>query len=195
MCEEYLSREPIARQMSQVRRDVVQKVRTAIIRSLVLSAALIATLSGSTTAQMISPELLARITTNTALELKVTAIDGSEIDLSRLRGKVVLLDFWATWCGPCLREFPNVLATYNKYHAKGFEIVGISLDQDKESLARFIAATGVPWPQYFDQTKEISQRFGIEEIPTMWLLSKQGLVVNLNAREDLPANVGKLLAQ
>lgn len=170
-------------------------MRTANINFVVLVAALVVATAGVTSAQIINPELLARITTNTPLELKVTAVDGSEIDLEKLRGKVVLLDFWATWCGPCLREFPNVLATYNKYHAKGFKIVGISLDQDKESLARFIAAKGVPWPQYFDQTKEISQRFGIEEIPTMWLLNKQGFVVNLNAREDLPANVEKLLAQ
>lgn len=109
-------------------------MKTAIINSVGLAAALIAAATG---AQMISPELLARVTTNAPLELKATAIDGAQIDLSKLRGKVVLLDFWATWCGPCVQEAPKVVATYNKLHDKGFEIVGISLDQNKESVVWF----------------------------------------------------------
>ena len=184
------------RQAPQVRYDAGrQKVRTTFIQSVAVAAAFVLTLTASTSAQMISPELLARITSNSPLELKVTAVDGSQIDLENLRGKVVLLDFWATWCGPCLKEFPNILATYNKYHGKGFEIIGISLDHDKESLVRFIKARGVNWPQYFDETKEVSQRFGIDAIPTMWLLNKQGLVVNINAQEDLQGSVEKFLAR
>lgn len=170
-------------------------MRAASIKLVVLAAALLVIAAASAGAQVISPELLFRITTNTPLELKVTAVDGSKIDLSRLRGKVVLLDFWATWCGPCLKEFPNVLATYNKFHGKGFEIIGISLDHNKESLIRFIKARGITWPQYLDENNQISQRFEIDGIPTMWLINKQGLVVNMNARDDLQGNVEKLLAQ
>jgi peroxiredoxin len=182
--------------MPQVRHDAGrQKVKTAMIKSVVLATALVVTVSASAKEQMISPELLFRVTTNSPLELKVTAVNGSTIDLEKLRGKVVLLDFWATWCGPCLKELPNVLAAYNKFHGKGFEIIGISLDQDKESLIKFIKARGITWPQHLDETKQISQRFKIEGIPTMWLINKQGLVVNVNARDDLQGSVEKLLAQ
>ena len=141
-----------------------QKVRMTI-KSLGLAYALVAASAG---AQIVSPELLARITTNTPVELKATAIDGWQIDLEKLRGKVVLLDFWATWCGPCVQEAPKVVATYNKLHDKGFEIIGISLDQNKESVVRFTKKLGMTWPQYIDEDKTVSLRFGIEAIPTMW---------------------------
>src|SRR5439155_17368912 len=68
------------------------------------------------------------------LDLKFTAVDGKEFDLAKLRGKVVLVDFWATWCGPCRMEMPHVIDAYKKLHEKGFEIVGISLDSSKDKL-------------------------------------------------------------
>jgi len=144
---------------------------------------------------MISPELLFRITTASPLELEATAIDGSTIDLKKMRGKVVLLDFWAIWCGPCLKEIPNVKAVYTKFHERGFEIIGISLDENSEALARFTKAQGMSWPQYLDENKKVSQRFEIDGVPTMWLLNKQGVIANLNARTDLAGSVEKLLAQ
>ena len=133
------------------------------------------------------------------LELKFKAIDGAEIDLAKLRGKVVLLDFWAVWCGPCRMEMPNVVATYNQLHKDGFEIVGISLDQDKGKLTNYTSQAGMTWPQYFDGkmwSNEISTRFGINAIPAAWLVDKKGFVRSTEARgSNLAGQVKKLLAE
>lgn len=132
------------------------------------------------------------------LELKFTAVDGREVDVSKLQGKVVLIDFWATWCGPCVAELPNVLKAYKELHPKGFEIVGISLDSDKAELEAFVKEKGMEWPQYFDGKgwqNEISSKYGINSIPAMWLLNKKGMVVSTNARGGLEAQVIKLLAE
>ena len=132
------------------------------------------------------------------LELKFTALDGRNVDLEKLRGKVVLIDFWATWCGPCRGEIPEVMQTYQKLHDQGFEIVGISLDKKQDKLESFLKEKGMPWPQYFDGKdwkNSISSKFGINSIPTMWLVNKQGLLISSNARGDLENQVTKLLAE
>ena len=132
------------------------------------------------------------------LELKFTAVDGREVDVSKLQGKVVLIDFWATWCGPCVAELPNVLKAYKELHPKGFEIVGISLDGDKAELEGFVKEKGMEWPQYFDGKgwqNEIASKYGIQSIPAMWLLNKKGMVVSTNARGGLEEQVTKLLAE
>jgi thiol-disulfide isomerase/thioredoxin len=143
-------------------------------------------------------ELATKERLKSPLDLHFTAVDGSDVDLASMRGKVVLVDFWATWCGPCKAELPNVVAAYNKLHSRGFEIVGISLDQDRQSLVTFTAANGMPWPQYFDGKgwqNSISSGFGIQAIPAMWLVNKQGYVVSTNGRADLEGQVEKLLAE
>jgi thiol-disulfide isomerase/thioredoxin len=130
------------------------------------------------------------------LDLKFTAVDGRAVDLSALRGKVVLIDFWATWCGPCVGEVPNVVSTYQKYHDQGFEIVGISLDEDKDALQSFTASKGMTWPQYFDGQgwkNAISSSFEIHSIPAMWLVNKQGMLVTMDGRNDLEGQVAKLV--
>jgi thiol-disulfide isomerase/thioredoxin len=130
------------------------------------------------------------------LDLKYTAIDGAKVDLATMRGKVVLVDFWATWCPPCREEVPKVVAAYNKYHAQGFDIVGVSLDQSKKAMLAFTKQNGMVWPQYFDGKgwdNNISKRFGITAIPAMWLVNKQGMVVSTNASGTLGKEIKKLL--
>lgn len=133
------------------------------------------------------------------IDLKFKAVDGTEVDLAKLRGKVVMVDFWATWCGPCRIEIPNVVVTYKQLHKDGFEIVGISLDKDKEKLVSFTSQAGMTWPQYFDGkmwSNEISSRFGINAIPAMWLIDKKGFLRSTEARgSELGAQVKKLLAE
>jgi thiol-disulfide isomerase/thioredoxin len=132
------------------------------------------------------------------VDLRFTAVDGREVDVSKLKGKVVLIDFWATWCGPCVGEIPHVKETYDKDHAKGFEIVGVSLDREKDSLTEFVSSHQMAWPQYYDGQawqNKFAQQFGIESIPAMWLIDKKGNLRDVNARTDLSGKVEKLLAE
>ena len=122
---------------------------------------------------------------------------GQPLSIARFKGKVVLVDFWATWCGPCIGELPNVLAAYEKHHAKGFEIVGISLDSDRAKLDKFIADRKLTWPQYFDgkgwQTK-LAGVYGVNSIPATYLLDGEGKIIGKNLRgEALEEAVAKAL--
>lgn len=130
--------------------------------------------------------------------IQYTALDGRDVDVSKLKGKVVLVDFWATWCGPCVGEVPNVKAAYARLHDKGFEIIGISFDQKKDSLEHFVTENQMAWPQYFDGEgwgNKFGKEFGINSIPTMWLVDKKGNLRDLNGREGLEEKVTKLLAE
>ncbi len=132
------------------------------------------------------------------LTIKFKALDGREVDLQAMKGKVVLIDFWATWCRPCMAELPNVKAVYEKYHAQGFEIVGISFDDDKAALERVLKNEKMTWPQHFDGEdagKKWGDEYGISSIPTMWLVDKKGVLREPNARKDLARKVEQLMGE
>ena len=122
-------------------------------------------------------------------------LDGKPLSVANYKGKVVLVDFWATWCGPCVGEMPNVISAYQKYHDKGFEIIGISLDQDKDSLTDFIKAKNMPWPQYFDgesfQSKLVT-KYGVIAIPSNYLIGKDGKILAIGLHgQALEDAIGK----
>jgi thiol-disulfide isomerase/thioredoxin len=126
-------------------------------------------------------------------------LSGAPLSLGQFKKKVILVDFWATWCGPCVGELPNVLAAYKKYHAKGFEIVGISLDQSETALKDFIKQKEMTWPQYFDGKgweSKLGQKYGITSIPATFLLDGEGKIVAKNLRGPaLEAELAKLLGE
>ncbi len=130
--------------------------------------------------------------------LKATDLSGKPLSLAQYRGKVVLMDFWATWCGPCVGEMPNVIANYKKYHAQGFDIVGVSLDDSKGALTKYIADNKMPWRQIFDGKKwgsAVPQQYGVQAIPFGLLIGRDGKIVGVSVRgEALGPAIKKALA-
>ena len=118
------------------------------------------------------------------MEIKFTSLGGEEVDLDAMKDKVVLVDFWATWCKPCIAELPHVQETYAKYHEQGFEVVSISIDKDVAKLEKFLEANEMPWPQGSDKSGAISSKYGIISIPATFLIGKDGKVVATKLRGD-----------
>jgi thiol-disulfide isomerase/thioredoxin len=135
----------------------------------------------------------------TPMLVQGTTMDGQPLDWSKYDGKVVLIDFWATWCGPCRAELPNVRKNYDAYHDRGFEVVGVSLDQKTEDLEKFMEKEKLPWTIVRDDSWNkaksapggdklvpgyLANYYGVFSIPTMILLGKDGKAITINARGD-----------
>ncbi len=135
------------------------------------------------------------------MPLEGVTLEGETLDWSKYEGKVVLVDFWATWCGPCVQEMPNIRQNYDAYHDRGFDVIGISVDQDREALASFLKEHDEPWTVLCDQDLAKSEtgemmgdRYGVFSIPTMALIGTDGKVVVMNPRgPQLGEELEKLL--
>lgn len=123
-----------------------------------------------------------------APEISMKNPAGKTITLSSLRGKVVLIDFWASWCGPCRKENPNVVRLYNQYKDKGFTVFSVSLDEDHEAWKKAIASDGLIWPNHVSDLlgwkTPMTQLYGFESIPHTVLIGKDGKIIGTGLRGE-----------
>lgn len=131
-----------------------------------------------------------------APEIKLPDLAGVNTSLSSLKGKVVLLDFWASWCGPCRMNNKAITPLYAKYHDKGFEILGVSIDADKAAWMKAVQQDKMKWPQVIDTKaaygNELTQTWNLQYIPSTFLLNKEGKIVAKGVEKD---ELEKLLKQ
>jgi thiol-disulfide isomerase/thioredoxin len=137
---------------------------------------------------------------NKPLVLSGATVDGKTFSTDAWKGKVILVDFWATWCGPCRAELPRVKKVYKDFHEKGLEVLGVSCDDNADDLKAFLKNNpDMPWPQLFDEKTPgwhpLATKFGIDGIPTMFLIDKKGVLRSVEAREDFEDQIPKMLAE
>ena len=135
-----------------------------------------------------------------APDIEMADPDGNIRKLSDLRGQVVLLDFWASWCSPCRRENPNVVKMYNRFHAKGFEIFSVSLDKTREAWVKAIKDDGLVWPNHVSElnywTSTAGKAYGISSVPSTVLIDRDGKIIARNLRgSDLERKLEEVLGK
>ena len=134
------------------------------------------------------------------LTIQGTTLGGRNFSTDEWKGKVILVDFWATWCGPCIAELPRVKKVYADYHDKGLEVLGVSNDNSGDDLRKFLSQNpDMPWPELFDDKatgwNPITLSYGIQSIPTMFLIDKKGILRTVEARSEMEKLIPQLLAE
>lgn len=139
------------------------------------------------------------------IRLQFVGVDGREVNMAKMEGKIVLVDFWATTCAPCVRDLPQIKALHEKYHAQGFEVIGISCDSSRQTdlkkFNQFLKEKEIPWPQFYDGKQQsenkFAQEYGIDGIPHMLLIDKKGNLRfdRLRLKDGLEQKISQLLAE
>ena len=131
-----------------------------------------------------------------APEISLPGVNDSPVKLSSFKGKVVLIDFWASWCGPCRAAIPSVIKLYDKYKAKGFEVFGVSIDSKKKDWLKAIAQDKITYPQVNDKAgwySKTTEVYGVNAIPNTFLLDKTGKIVAIDLEGEQLENKLKML--
>lgn len=135
----------------------------------------------------------------TAKDFTVETVSGKKITLSEQKGKVILLQFWASWCPACREEMPNVKKCYAEFKKKGFDVIGISLDNNKEDMMKYLEGVGIEWELSFSGKgwdDDIVKLYGVNSIPSLWLVDRKGILRYFDVRgEDLRIAIAELVSE
>jgi len=115
-----------------------------------------------------------------APDFSLPALDGGAVRLSDLRGQVVMINFWATWCGPCRQEMPLLEQIHAKYEPLGFTLLGVNVEPDSEAARDWLTKVPVTFPILFDRNNAVSESFGVQAMPTSVLIDRQGRVRHMH---------------